>query len=90
MHFTGAPASHLPSEKARSFQGLEGWVDDIEIIEEFWQTIVESQKRGHSMIGTAKPLISESFNQKVSERGIIASQAYPILDVVEFSHFGKD
>ena len=42
------------------------------------------------MMGTAKPCISESFNQKISERGIIASQSYPILDVAEFSHFGKD
>ena len=41
-------------------------------------------------MGTAKSCISEAFNQKTSEKGIISSQTYPILDAIEFNHNGKD
>lgn len=73
MHFTGCPASHLSSDDAKFFQGNEGWVEDPDRIEEFWSIIKESNKKGDSLMGTAKSCISEAFNQKTSEKGIISS-----------------
>ena len=89
IHLTGAPADHLPSDQAKFYEGGSGWNENAETVEDFWSKIVAARQRNYSLMGTTRRKTAESFNNKAHERGIIASQSYPILDVISFTHKNK-